>query len=310
MMPIAPRAFEAQVIGAFGRRVSVRDGAGMVCLARPFGRRLDIVCGDRVRCERDAVHDEAHVLEVLPRRSALYRSNVRGGSESVVANLTLLAVVLAPRPLPDWFVMDRYLAAATSSGIAAMLLVNKCELGIDDAARIELEAYETAGYRHLPCSAREHVGLDALVATLAGETSALVGQSGVGKSSLVTALVPSAEIATGELDREEAGRHTTTASRLYDLPGGAELIDSPGVRDFAPAIDRLEPASLGFPEIDRLSTRCRFHDCLHLQEPDCAVQGAAARGELHARRYESYRRLRRLYAELKTAQGPKRGPRH
>jgi ribosome biogenesis GTPase len=309
MPTTSDRLFDAQVIGAFGRRARVRDAHGVVSMARPFGRKLDIACGDTVRCERDAVHDEAHVLEVLPRRSALYRSNARGGSETVVANLTLLAVVMAPRPEPDWFVVDRYLAAASSAGIAALLVLNKADLGIEPSLRAEMLAYESAGYGQVVCSARDERGLAPLLAALAGQTAALVGQSGVGKSSLVRALAPHSAITTGELDRDQEGRHTTTASQLYELPGNAHLIDSPGVRDFAPAIDRLEPHSLGFPEIDRLSTGCRFHDCQHLQEPDCAVQAAVALHTLTPRRYESYRRLRRLYATLRTAQGPKRGRR-
>jgi ribosome biogenesis GTPase len=308
MPTLAARIFDAQVIGAFGRRVRVRDAAGEPFMARPFGRRLDIVCGDRVRCEHDAVHGEAHVLEVLPRRSALYRSSARGGSETVLANLTLLAVVVAPRPAPDWFVVDRYLAAASSAGTTGLIVLNKSDLGIEPALREELAAYGAGGYRQIVCSARATLGLVELLAELAGETAALVGQSGVGKSSLVHALVPQATISTSELDRDDEGRHTTTASLLYDIAGSGQLIDSPGVRDFAPAIDRLEPTSLGFPDIDRLAPGCRFHDCQHLQEPKCAVQAAAAAHTLHPRRYESYRRLRRLYAELRTAQGPKHRP--
>src|ERR1700742_5289168 len=98
-----------------------------------------------------------------------------------------------------------------------------------------------------------------------------------------------------ELVREEEGRHTTTASRLFDLPAGGSLIDSPGVRDFAPAIDRLDPGHLGFMGVARLAPECRFADCRHMREPGCAVIAAMANGSLHARRYESYRRLRRLF---------------
>ena len=110
----------------------------------------------------------------------------------------------------------------------------------------------------------------------------------------------------GDLVRGEEGRHTTTRSRLYDLPGGGQLIDSPGVRDFAPAIQALEPSSLGFVEIDRLAVDCRFADCRHMAEPGCAVRRAADDGTLDARRYESYRRMRRLFEDLKAAQGPGR----
>jgi ribosome biogenesis GTPase len=136
----------------------------------------------------------------------------------------------------------------------------------------------------------------------------LVGQSGVGKSSLVNALLPGMQIQieTDSLMREEEGRHTTTASRSYPLESGGTLIDSPGVRDFAPAIEQLDSQTLGFPEVDRLANACRFQDCRHMQEPACAVIGAVESGTLSARRYESYRRLRRRYSDLVEARGPAR----
>jgi ribosome biogenesis GTPase len=126
----------------------------------------------------------------------------------------------------------------------------------------------------------------------------LVGQSGVGKSSLVRRLLPQEQVAVGELVRAEEGRHTTTAARLFDLPHGAALIDSPGVRDFAPAVSTLDERTLGFPEVARLAAGCRFGDCRHLREPGCAVRAAAENGSWHPRRYESYRRLRRLREQL------------
>src|SRR5580700_7323400 len=119
-----------RVVAAFGRHLLVRDAAGVERRARPFGRALSVVCGDDVRCRVDAHHDEVHVIEVLPRASALWRATARGGAEPVVANLTHLLVVLAPLPAPDLFVVDRYLAAAASAHIAPTLVVNKEELGI------------------------------------------------------------------------------------------------------------------------------------------------------------------------------------
>ena len=296
-----------RVIAAFGRQVLVRTAAGTELRARPFGRALTIVCGDEVRCRIDARHEEVHVIEVMPRRTALYRSNLRGATEPVVANLTQLLVVLAPLPVPDLFVVDRYLAAATSGGVAATLVVNKSDLGIDAALAAELAAYAAAGYRAVQCSAESGAGLTELRAAIApGALAALVGQSGVGKSSLVRCLIPGAEVAVGDLVRAEEGRHTTTAARLFDLAHGAALIDSPGVRDFAPALEALDERSLGFPEIERLAPGCRFADCRHLREPGCAVRAAAEDGSWCARRYESYRRLRRLREELTAARGPQR----
>jgi ribosome biogenesis GTPase len=283
-----------RVIATFGRHLLVREAGGRELRARPFGRELSVVCGDEVRCRVDARHDEVHVVEVLPRRSALYRATQRGGAEPVVANLTQLLVVLAPLPKPDLFVIDRYLAAAASAGIGATLIVNKHELGIAAQLEQELAAYAAAGIARLACSAADGSGLEALRRACSGQLAALVGQSGVGKSSLVQRLLPQADIAIGGLVRAEEGRHTTTASRVFDLPEGGQLIDSPGVRDFAPAVEFLEVRALGFAEVGRLAGDCRFLDCRHLREPGCAVRAAAESGALDARRYESYRRLRRL----------------
>jgi ribosome biogenesis GTPase / thiamine phosphate phosphatase len=287
------------VIATFGRHVVVRTADAVELRARPFGRSLVMVCGDEVRCRIDPRHEEVHVIAVLPRRNALWRANARGGAEAVVANLTQLLVVLAPLPLADFFVIDRYLAAATAAAIPATLIVNKSELGIDPQLGAELEAYAAAGFAALHCSCASGSGIPQLLARLgAGSRAALVGQSGVGKSSLVRQLLPQAQVAIGELVREEEGRHTTSAARLFDLPSGAALIDSPGVRDFAPAVSALDERTLGFPEVARLATGCRFSDCRHLREPGCAVRAAAEGGSWHARRYESYRRLRRLREQL------------
>jgi len=306
-------SFEAQVIAAYGRHLKLRDKDGQVHDARPFGRRVQAICGDHVRCEKDLAHSEIHVVEVLPRRTTLARATLRGEAEAVAANLTLLVTVMAPQPKPDPFIIDRYLCAASSAGIGALIVLNKVDLaaGKSDPSRptaLEeaLQAFAAAGYPTLVCSAQTGEGIDALAARLAGETAVFVGQSGVGKSSLIARLVPGIELATGELDGHAEGRHTTTHSSLHDLPGGGALIDSPGVRDFAPAIDSLEPASLGFPEVDRLAPSCRFMDCKHLREPGCAVRTAAESGEFDTRRYESYRRLRRLREELEAARGPGR----
>lgn len=298
--------FEARVTATFGRHLLVRDATGKELEARPFGRGLNVVCGDNVRCRPDPHHDEIHVVEIIQRRTALYRSNVRGATEPVIANLSRLMVVLAPVPVPDLFVVDRYLSAAESGGIAGLLVVNKTELGIDDELAAQLEVFTAAGYRWFPCSVKTGEGIDALLEVCAGQVAALVGQSGVGKSSLVDRLIPGAVVEVGDLVREEEGRHTTTASRMFDLPLGGNLIDSPGVRDFAPAVDRLDARSLGFVEVERLAPQCRFSDCRHMREPGCAVQGATESGGMSPRRYESYRRLRRLYEELTAARGPER----
>lgn len=303
----AAAPFEAEVTATFGRHVRVRDVEGTEHEARPQGRRLVIVCGDRVRCARDTQHEEVRVTEVLPRRTALWRSSLRGDAELVVANISHLVAVIAPRPAPDYFVIDRYFAAAASSGIASVLVANKSDLGHEPALHAELAVYESLGATTISCTATSGDGLAGLRAVLKSATAVLVGQSGVGKSSLVNALVPGAGIETADLVRQTGeGRHTTTAARLFDLPDGGRLIDSPGVRDFSPAIDHLEPGTLGYADVAWLAPQCRFLDCRHMREPDCAVAAASGSDKISARRYESYRRMRRLFEQLTEARGPGR----
>jgi ribosome biogenesis GTPase len=287
----------ADVIATYGRHLLVRDAAGTLQDARPFGRSLEIVCGDRVRCELHGT--ELLVSEALPRTSLLRRSAMRGQSEPLAANLSQMAVVIAPLPAPDLFLLDRYLCSAESLGLGALIVLNKSDMPDAPALRRSLDVYQTLGYDAVSVSATGDQDLQPLLGVLRDQLTILVGQSGVGKSSLTRlATNEDCDIAVGGLMREEEGRHTTTASRIYVCREGGRLIDTPGVRDFAPAVDDLEPATLGFREIARLAPQCRFQDCRHMQEPQCAVRAAVEALEMDERRYESYRRLRRLFEQL------------
>ena len=295
-----PPRLNTEVIATFGRHLLLRENAGEARKARPQGRSHEIVCGDRVRCETNG--GETVVVAVLPRETVLRRTSLRGRSEAMAANLTQLAVVVAPQPAPDLFVVDRFISAAECAGLAVLIVCNKSELPEHAALREQLQPYAAIGYAWCDISAAQAVASPAtlapLRAALAGHTTVFAGQSGVGKSSLTRQLTDDpAEIAVGALIKDEEGRHTTTASRLYAVDGG-RIIDSPGVRDFAPAIDDLEPRALGFREVASLAQGCRFLDCRHLQEPHCAVREAVQSGGMASRRYESYRRLRRLYDQL------------
>jgi ribosome biogenesis GTPase len=285
------------VIATYGRHLLLRDATGTMQKARPFGRALEIVCGDRVQCEFHA--GELLVAAALPRTCLLRRSTARGRSEPLAANLTQIAVVVAPVPAPDLFLLDRYLSSAEFLGVRAVIVMNKTDLPEAPALRGTLAAHESLGYDLLAVSASTDGGAQPLHDALRGQLTILVGQSGVGKSSLTRlATGEDHDIAIGALTRDAEGRHTTTTSRLYQCRHGGRMIDTPGVRDFAPAIDDLEPASLGFREIARLAPQCRFQDCRHMQEPACAVRAAALDGTMDARRHESYRRLRRLFDQL------------
>jgi ribosome biogenesis GTPase / thiamine phosphate phosphatase len=302
-----PETFAATLIVTFGRHARVRSDAGRAFDARPMGRKMDCVCGDRVDCRHDPGHDEVHIVGVQARRNLLQRGDARGRSEPVVANVDLLAVVAAPAPAPDYFLIDRYLAAAHCVGIDAMLIANKLDLeGGETTLHALRQMAEPLGIRVIAACATLGHGIAELHQQFAGRTGVLVGQSGVGKSSLLQALLPANQLRIQELDRDDEGRHTTTRSEMYALPQGGAIIDSPGVRDFVPAISALEPRALGFAEIEKLAPGCRFADCKHMREPNCAVLAAVANGGCDARRYESYRRLRRLFEDLQPAPGSRR----
>jgi ribosome biogenesis GTPase len=302
--PPLPAPDTATVIACHGRQLRLRRTDGSTVLARPARRNLQVVCGDTVHCAHDLQHDELRILEVLPRRTALYRSDARGRAELVAANVELLLVVLAPLPRCDPFIADRYLAAAASGGMDAALVLNKSELPLDAPLAAALAGLRLAGYAVHACSARRHAGVDELLKLIGTRTAMLVGQSGVGKSSLTRALAPQSDAAVGDLASGDEGRHTTTTAWLYPLPCGGQLLDAPGVRDFSPAVQQLDAATLGFAEVSARAGQCRFADCRHLAEPGCAVRAAGEQGTMDPRRYESYRRLRRLREDLLVRQWP------
>jgi ribosome biogenesis GTPase len=263
------------------------------------GRRLKAVCGDRVAWSRPADDSDGLVTRIEERDSELTRPSRRGSTEVLAANLTQVVVVAAPRPDPDPFLVDRYLAAAEMMGVSACVAYNKIDLDPDCAA-MDLQEFSAVGYPVISVSAKTSRGLERLREILLDQTSILVGHSGVGKSSLLNALIPGVDAATAALSEASGeGRHTTTASALHRLPsGGDELIDSPGVRDYAPAVMPKREVARGFREILGREHLCKFSDCLHIDEPNCAVKAAVDRGEIAVRRYESYRRLVRLMERI------------
>jgi ribosome biogenesis GTPase len=293
----------ARVTESFGRRVIVETADGSRRPAELFGKRLTCVCGDEVliRDPSQQSGDVSKVVSVLPRRSLFARTDSRGRTEPLAANLTLLIVIIAPVPEPDLFMVDRYLAGAALAGISGALVVNKSEL--PRAAEEDFEAgvndYERAGYTVLRLSAKNDPSVEPIRALLAGASGMLVGQSGVGKSTLTNRLAPESERPTRSLsDSTGEGRHTTVSTALFRLPNGGELIDSPGVRDYAPPPVEDAMIQVGWPEILKLAPQCRFNNCLHVREPGCAVLEAVASETLSARRYESYKRLLNIMRQL------------
>jgi ribosome biogenesis GTPase len=272
------------------------------------GRRLEVVAGDRVRLEPEGSGlGDWVVADRLPRRNVLRRTDSRGFDESIAANLDQLGVVVAPRPACDPFLIDRYLAGAAYAGIDPLLILNKEDLLAADAGSEAdfsfIEAFRRMGVPVVTVSAKHGTGLDGLIERLRGRRTLLAGQSGVGKSSLTNALSGGAYRAISELSAGTGeGRHTTVSSAIVQLPWG-ELADSPGVRDYAPPVVEPKVVQTGYVEIARCAGGCRFLDCLHLREPQCAVQAAADSGEIDPRRLESYRRLLNLTRQLDDKRG-------
>ena len=257
------------------------------------GRRLRTVVGDRVVWRPPDDDGEGIVTEILPRETELLRPDKHGRVETIAANVSKLLAVAAPKPAPDPFMMDRYVAAGVFMNIRPTIIFNKIDLLEEtSSARTELDEFPRIGYAVIHTSAKTGEGLAELEERLKGETAILVGQSGVGKSSLLNALVPEADAATRTLSTASGeGRHTTSASVLHHLPAGGAIIDSPGVRDYAPAPVPAAEVARGFVEFTQAAERCRFGNCMHLREPNCGVKEAIEKGDISPRRYESYKRL-------------------
>jgi ribosome biogenesis GTPase / thiamine phosphate phosphatase len=281
------------VLASFGRTALVEAGSTALPCAIA-GRQLRVVCGDRVHWHRERNTAEPLITRCEPRRNVLERIDSRGKPEPVAANIDALAVVLAPRPEPDWFLIDRYCAAAALKDLKIALIVNKRDLGLD-SVQLEIANYHRMGVPCFEISIFEPQGLQTLRDSLTGRATMLVGQSGVGKSSIINTLVPDAAAQTALLTRDIEGRHTTTTARWYRLDSRTSLLDAPGVRDFAPPALLDRAAQRGFVEIHTAAAECKFNDCRHFDEPNCAVRKAVASGEISARRHDSYRRLLRLY---------------
>lgn len=269
-------------------------------------QQRSLAVGDRVRFALHGAGDH-RIVEVLPRRAVLSRPDPRNPRRErvIAANVDVVVQVVSfRRPPLRPALIDRCLIAIERGGARGLICANKVDLLGDEAERrrelAALEPYRELGLTVIACSARTGEGLDAVRRELAGSTAAFVGHSGVGKSSLLNALAPDLDLRTSEVSGRGRGRHTTTRSCLHDLGDGIRVVDTPGIREFG--LFELDAAELPayFPEFEAHAAHCRFNDCRHVREPDCAVRAAVERQELRAARYATYRRI----LESLLAEGP------
>ena len=296
------RKFTATVVRATGSWYDVlHDGDTVRCRIR--GRlRLKgvrstnpVVVGDEVACEADEGGDYV-IADILPRRNYVIRraSNLSKESHIIAANVdqALLMASLRSPETPTEFV-DRFLVTCEAYKVPVTILLSKLDLQDAEAVAEFRAVYEGAGYRVLEVSVREGRGVEEVRELLAGRTTLVSGNSGVGKSTLIQAIDPSLDIRTGEIsESHHKGRHTTTFSTMYPLAGGGAVIDTPGIKGFG-LID-IDEAELWhyFPEMMRVAPACRFYNCTHTHEPGCAVTEAVKAGEIAWPRYESYLKIR------------------
>ena len=292
----------ALVVATYGRRLGLRLDDGSAGAGRIKGKTIQPVCGDKVEVQPIANEPDWLITKILPRVNQLTRPNQRGKIEVLAANLDAIVIVVADSPVPDWFIVDRYICAGELMGATSAVVFNKADLGqIEESSANALAGYARIGYVTLRCSAMQGRNLEPLLDFLAARTAIIVGQSGVGKSSIINNLTGYAARSVAPLSVVSGeGRHTTVNSVLLSLTNEGAVIDSPGVRDYAPAIDRPTDVAHGFREILESSRLCKFGNCRHLKEPACNVKADVAAGKIDERRYESYRRL--LFAAERLAE--------
>lgn len=276
------------VIAAFGRHYLAELPGGEVVECVPRGKKSEVACGDTVEITRTGT-DQGVIDSIAPRNTLLYRSDAFK-QKIIAANVTQLIVVVATEPSFNDELLARCLLAGHDQNLDILIVLNKCDLPQIEAARAQLAPYKKIGYNVLELSAKQDAA--PLLPYLQGHRSVLVGQSGMGKSTLINAVVPEAQAATREISTVlDSGKHTTTHAKLYHLNANSDLIDCPGVQLFG--LHHLDFAAIerSFPEFLPYLGECRFANCSHSHEPDCAIRKATANGKIDERRLKLFQQI-------------------
>ena len=279
-----------RVITRFGAELLIQceDKTPLRCTTK---RKLDgAACGDWVEWQSNPT-GTARIDKIHPRKNAITRLTYRGRVNTIAANVDQLIIVSSWLPEPFWDLVDRYLVAAEALSAEAIIVINKQDLAeqyATEADWVALAEYEAIGYPVLHVNTTDNIGIESLHQSMRGKTNILLGRSGVGKSSIANEIMPEASILTAAISDSGEGRHTTTTATLYDLGEDAYLMDSPGVRDYAP--DNLDAIKLanGYREFKPYMNSCHFNNCTHNHEPKCSVRTAAESGSISPNRYKRY----------------------
>lgn len=280
---------EGLVITRYSRHAHIENSKGIAIHCAIRSHITSLVAGDRVIWQPEG-HLQGTILEVLPRKAVLARPDAQGQEKTIAANITQMMIVISPAPPVSWLLLDSYLVMAETLQLKPYIILNKTDLDVVNIQQYLLRYYEPLGYPLLFTNITSQ-DLSLLQKSLRQQVSVFVGQSGVGKSSLITHLLPeqASKIRTGELSQQsQFGCHTTSNSCLYHLPSGGAIIDSPGVREFS--LWTLPQASVaqGFREFRPYITQCKFRNCTHHNTPNCAVNQAVKTQKISLKRYENY----------------------
>jgi ribosome biogenesis GTPase / thiamine phosphate phosphatase len=281
------------VVAAYGKRYEVElteelgtHGRRISCVTR--GKKTDLACGDVVTIKLTS-NAEGVVESSAPRKTLLFRSSALK-SKVLAANVTQIVIVLATQPSFYEALLNRCLVAAEAANIKPLIVLNKCDLADASEAKKKLTLYEALGYQVVHLSAKQDIA--ALKSYLSNHQSVLVGQSGMGKSTIINALLPNQHVRTQIMSTAlDSGKHTTTATHLYHLDARSHLIDSPGLQEFGLHHLSTEQLELAFIEFKPYLGKCRFNNCKHLHEPDCAVLNAVKVGKISTSRLGFYQNL-------------------